>query len=126
MVHIGNAVRITHRTPLQRGGPGALGVAHQAVAHLPGEIQAGEAALQPIHHPQALLIMAETMGAQLVQRPLPCMAKGGMPQIMPQGNGFGQILVQAQRPGNGAGNLIHLQRVGQPGAVMIPSGERNT
>jgi len=39
---------------------------------------------------------------------------------MGQADGLGQILVQAQGAGNGAGDLRHLQRMGQPGAVQVP------
>jgi hypothetical protein len=38
---------------------------------------------------------------------------------MRQRDGFRQILIQLQAAGNGAGNLRHLQRVGQAGAVVI-------
>ena len=38
---------------------------------------------------------------------------------MPQRNGFRQVLIQLQRPGNRAGNLRHLQRMGQAGPVMV-------
>ena len=45
---------------------------------------------------------------QLVQHRLPRVAKGGVPQVVTQGNGLGEILIQLQRPGNGAGDLRHL------------------
>ena len=54
------------------------------------------------------------------QSHLPGMAEGRVPQVVTQGGGFGQILIQAQGPGHGAGDLGDLQRVGQAGAVMIP------
>ena len=38
---------------------------------------------------------------------------------MRKADGLGQILVQAQAPGDGAGNLRDLQRMGQPGAVQV-------
>ena len=48
------------------------------------------------------------------------MAEGRMSQIMSQGDGFGQVLVQKHGPGDGAGNLGHFQGMGQPGAVLVP------
>ena len=47
------------------------------------------------------------------------MAEGGVAQIMPHGDGLGQILVQAQGTGHGAGNPGHLQGVGHAGTVVI-------
>ena len=38
---------------------------------------------------------------------------------MPQGRGLGQVLVQVQRPRDGAGDLRDFERVGQPGDEMI-------
>ena len=63
--------------------------------------------------------MGKSAGAQLIQSALARMAEGGVPQVMPQGDGLGQVLVEAQGAGDGAGDLRHLQRVGQPGAVMV-------
>ena len=63
--------------------------------------------------------MLETIRAELVQRLLTRMAKGRMPQIMGQTDGLGQILVEPQSTGNGAGDLRNLQRMGQPGPVQI-------
>ena len=49
--------------------------------------------------------MLEAIRAELVQRLLTRMAKGRMPQIMGQTDGLGQILVEPQSTGNGAGDL---------------------
>ena len=38
---------------------------------------------------------------------------------MPQADGLGQVLVQTQRPGNGARQLRHFQGVGQAGDEMV-------
>ena len=64
--------------------------------------------------------MPESLRQQGVQRPLPDVAVGRVAQIMPQGDGLRQILVQPQGPGQGPGHLGNLQRVGQPGPVVIP------
>ena len=63
--------------------------------------------------------MPEPAGHHLIQRALARMTKGGVPQVVRQRDGFGQILVQPQRAGDGAGDLGYLQRMGQPGAVMV-------
>ena len=64
--------------------------------------------------------MGESARTQPVQRPLPRMAKGCVAQIVPQRDGLCQIFIEAQRPSNGTGDLTDLQRMGEPGAVMIP------
>jgi hypothetical protein len=38
--------------------------------------------------------MTESSLNQFIERILPCMTKGGMTQIVSQGNGFRQILVE--------------------------------
>ena len=64
--------------------------------------------------------MLEAAGKNLVQGPLPGVAEGGVAQVVPQGGGFRQVLVQVQRPGHRPGQAADLQRVGQTGAVMVP------
>ena len=58
----------------------------------------------------------------MIQRVFADVPKGRVPQIMPQRDGFGQIFVQPQAPGQRPGHLRHLQRVGQAGAVMVAHG----
>ena len=67
----------------------------------------------------ALAVMLEAIRTELVQCALPCVAKGRVAQVMRQADGLGQVFVQAQSAGDGAGDLRHLQRVGQPGAVEV-------
>jgi hypothetical protein len=43
-----------------------------------------------------------------------------MTEIMAQGYRLREVLVEPESPGDGAGDLHHLQRVCQPGAEMIP------
>lgn len=42
-----------------------------------------------------------------------------MTEIMGQRQGFGEVLVQPELPGQRAGDLGHLQRMGQSGAVVV-------
>ena len=64
--------------------------------------------------------MGETPGHNLVEQPFPGVPKGGVAQIVAQGDGLCEILVQKQGAGHGACNARDLQRVGHPGAVMVP------
>ena len=43
-----------------------------------------------------------------------------MAQVVAQGDGLGQVLVEEQGPGHGAGDPAHLQGVGHPGPVVVP------
>ena len=52
------------------------------------------------------------------------MSKGRVPQIVAQGDGLRQILIEAQGLGNRAGVLGDLQRMGQPRPVMIAPGSQ--
>ena len=54
------------------------------------------------------------------------MAKGRVPEIVAQGDGLGQVLVEPQADRHGAGDLRDLQHMGQSGAVMIAGrGEKD-
>jgi hypothetical protein len=50
------------------------------------------------------------------------MAERWMADVMAEPDRLGQILVEPQRPGDGARDLRRLQRVGQPRAVMVALG----
>ena len=95
-----------------------------AISYLFRKIQAHASPLQELHYPEALLVVRE-VAYQLGHGRLPCMAKGRVSHIMPQGNGIRQVLVQPERPGNGAGNLGNFQAVGHAGAIMIPRHDIN-
>ena len=50
---------------------------------------------------------------------LPRVAKGGVAQIVREGNGFGKVFVQTQGPGKGAGDLGNFNAVGEAGAEEV-------
>ena len=56
---------------------------------------------------------------QLSQTILARMAEGGMTQVVGQADGFDQILVELQGPGDRAAQLGHLQRMRQPRAEQV-------
>ena len=114
-----DVIRTAHNTALRCAGPGTGRVGHNAVAHLPGQVQALTVPLEKIHNAQALPVMGEAPRAKPVKGALTRMAKGSVAQIMPKGDGLGQVLIQPQRAGDRARDLGHLKRMGQPGAVVI-------
>ena len=119
VVDKGDLIRQAHDAPFRGSCPCALGVGDDAVAHLPCQVKPLAVLFQSIHYTQALHIMVEAVRAKIVQRFFACVTKGSMSQIMRKADGLGQILVQAQAPGDGAGDLRDLQCMGQPGAVQV-------
>ena len=68
-----------------------------------------------------MVVVAEAaeMQHQLVQRLFPGMAEAGVPKVVRQRHRLRQILVEAERAADGAGDLRHFQAVGQAGAVVV-------
>ena len=99
-------------------------VFHHALDRLPRQVQAvelGIALFQLGHDAEGLDVVIEAairlhLHLQLV---LARMAERRMPQIVGQGDGLGQILIQPQRMGQRPRDLRHLQTVGQAGAIMV-------
>ena len=54
-----------------------------------------------------------------VERLLADVSERRVPEIVPEPDRLGQILVEPQRPGDRPRDLRDLQRVGQPGAVVV-------
>ena len=79
---------------------------------------------QPLYHAKGLDVVLKAVRHQLVQNTLPGVTEGGVAQVVAEGHGFGQVLVQPKAPGNGPGHPVHLQRMGQAGPVMIPFGRQ--
>ena len=97
----------------------------QALERLPGEIEPVECRVTPLeagHDPQRLGIVIEAaIGRhQPVELLLPGMPERRVAEIVRQGDRLGQILVEPKRPGDRAGDLRHLETMGEAGAIMIP------
>ncbi len=96
----------------------------QPLEHFPCQVQAIEGEIPPFqqcHQPQGLGVMVEAAprlhgGGK---RFLPRMAEGGVAEVMRQGEPFGQVFLQPQPAGDGAGDLRHFQRMGQARAEEI-------
>ena len=55
----------------------------------------------------------------LVENRFTGVAKGGMAEVMAQRRRFREVLVEAERPGNGACQLPDFEGMGEPGPRMI-------
>ena len=93
-------------------------MAQNTVTHFRAQIQSLTSFFQPFHHPKALLIVVKA-SHDIAQSRLTCVSKWRMPQIVTLRDCFGQIFVEAQCSGNGAGNLADLDGVGESRAVMV-------
>ena len=122
VVYVGNAVAQAHHGGLAGVVRGAVGVVQDAHAGLLAEIQAPAVTLKHVHDAQALLIVLEASGVNVVERAFPGVTEGRVPQVVPQGDGLGEILVETQGPRHRAGQTADLERVGQARAVVVALG----
>jgi hypothetical protein len=63
--------------------------------------------------------MLEPLGMQQVEAELAGMAERGVAEVVAEGDGLGQVLVEPQADRHGPGDLRHLEHMGQAGAVMV-------
>ena len=84
-------------------------------------VKLGIAALQRRHDAEAVAVVVEAamIGQAIGQRILAGMAERRVAEIVAERRGFGEILVEAQIPGDRARDLRHLDGVRQPGAKMV-------
>ncbi len=99
-------------------------VLDRAFERFPSQVEAvefGIMALEPGQDPQGLVVVREAAKTRHlgVQGFLTGMAERGVAEVMSERQGLGQILVEAERAADGAGDLRHFEAMGQPGAVMI-------
>ena len=111
----------------QRPGPGGghravvLGDAFERFPRQVEAVEAGVVAFQPGHDPQRLGVVVEAAvwRHQRGERILSGVAEGRVAEVVGQRHRLGQIGVEPERRGDGAGDLRHLDRVGQAGAVIV-------
>jgi hypothetical protein len=99
-------------------------VLDDAFADLPREVQAAESRiplLERLHDAEALPVVIEAAVGlhEAIQGALARMAERGVSQVVCQGDGLGEILVEAEGAGQRARHLGGLHRVGEPRAVVV-------
>ncbi len=101
-----------------------------AFAHFEGQVQAGEAGvalLEFFDDAQGVNIVIEVgaeAGHLAVEFLLAGMGEGRMADVVRQRQGFGEIFVETQDRGHGAGNLGNLDGVGEAVAEMVGKAGR--
>ena len=106
--------------------PGALGRAmlQDSLARLEGQVQPAECrvpVLQTIHHAQRLEIVLEASERlhALIERILSRVTERRVTEIVGEADRLGQVFIESHGSRHRPGNLRHLERMGQPGSVMV-------
>ena len=94
-------------------------VMRDAVAHFPRQVQPLAIVLEHVDDAQALLIVVESAGNELVEHPLARMAERRVAEVVAQRDRLGELLVQLQHLRDRSRDLRDLERVRQPRAVVI-------
>ena len=126
VVDVGDAVDQLDDPPLQGRRLVRAGVVEDAVADLLGQVEPAAVALQHLDHPQRVLVVLEAAAAALaqgrVERLLAGVAEGRVAEVVAEPDRLGQVLVEAERAGDGAGDPAGLERVGEAGPVVVALG----
>ena len=127
VVDVGDAVDEADDPPLQRRRLGRAGVVEDAVADRRRQVEAVAVALQHLDHPQRVLVVLEAAPRAdppdaAVEGVLAGVPERRMAEVVAEPDRLGQVLVQPQRAGDGAGDPAGLERVAQPRPVVVPLG----
>ena len=94
-----------------------------SVADLLGEVQARAVALEVLDDAQRVLVVAELPAEALfqaaVEHLLADVPERRVAEVVAEADRLGEVLVQAQRPCDGARDAGHLERVRQARAVVV-------
>ena len=94
-------------------------MAQDPVAHRLGEVEP----LEHVDDAQRVLVVAEAAAEALapaaVEHVLADVAERRVPEVVPEPDRLGEVLVEPQRARDGARDLRGLQRVGEPRAVVV-------
>src|SRR5215213_4797792 len=98
-----------------------LGVTKNAVADWKGQVETAPIPFQMIDDAQTLLVVSKA-GKRIGQSRLTGVAERRVTEIVAETNRLDEVLIEEERPADGAGDLGHLEGVGEPGAVVVTSG----
>jgi len=111
---VGDAIGPTDHLAFGRGrGRATPGVISDAVERLRAQIEWNE---RDVGSP---LRVIESAGNERRQRVFARVTARTVTAVVAEGDGFGECDVEAERPGHRHGHLGHLERVGEPRALMV-------
>ncbi len=116
VVDVRDTVDEPHDLALQRGGLLRARVREDAVAHLVGEVQVAGDAVGLLVVPEA---PPETRVERVVERLLPGVAERRVARVVPEADRLDEVLVQAQRSRDDAGDRRGLERVRHSRPVVV-------
>ena len=126
VVDVGDAVDELDDPPLLGRRPVRAGVVEDPVADLFGQVQPLPVALEGVDDPQRVDVVLEAGVAALaqsrVERALAGVAEGRVAEVVAEPDRLGQVLVEAQRPRDRAGDPAGLEGMGEPGPVVVALG----
>ncbi len=126
VVDVGDAVDDAHDLPLERLRVVVARVLEDPVPHLPREVEAPPLPLEPLDDAQRVLVVAEAAAAalaqELVERLLPGVPERRMAEVVAEADRLDEILVQPQRPRDGARDAGRLERVREARAEVVALG----
>ena len=100
-------------------GGAAFGVAEDAVTRLEHEVEALAVILEVFDDAERLFVVAEAVGEQQAERCFAGVTEGGVAEVVAHGDGLGEVFVEAERAGDGAGDLLDLDGVGHAGDDVV-------
>ena len=127
VVDVGDAVDEPDDPPLERRRQIGPGVAQDAVAHLLGQVEPAAVALEPLDDPQRVLVVAEAdavarRGGDWSSACSPMWPNGGWPRSWPSAIASVRSSLSASARATVRAMPDRLERVGQPGAVVVALG----
>ena len=97
----------------------ALGMTGDAIPHFPRQVQPPAVVLEDVDDAKALLVVVEAAGDEVVEHALAGVAEGRVAEVVAEGDGLGQFLVESKHLGDAARDLRHLERMGQARSIVI-------
>jgi len=126
VVDVSDAVDEAHDLPLERRRLAQPRVVQDPVPRLGGQVQPAPVPLQHLDDPERVLVVAEAppeaLRQHLVQRLLARVPEGRVPEVVPERDRLGEVLVQPERAGDRAGDARGLERMREPRSVMVALG----
>ena len=95
-------------------------MARDAVAHFPRQVEPLPVVLEHVDYTEALLVVVEAAGDEIVEHALAGVTERRVPQIVAERDRLGELLVEPEHLGDAARDLRHLERVRQAGPIVIP------